>query len=215
MTAQPKPLTKPRFRGHSHQAAFFVALGACSLLVAKSTDNESLMASLVYSFGLLFLFGVSALYHRPHWPPRERALMKRLDHSAIFIFIAGTVTPLGLLALSGEDVPQLLRIIWGVALLGILQSIFWVKAPKWFTATIYVAMGWIAIPYMEGLSSTLGNDGLVLILSGGVAYTVGAICYATRRPRLRPEYFGYHEVFHALVVIAAALHFIVIYRLIR
>jgi hemolysin III len=185
------------------------------MLVAKASTGDARLASLVYSFGLLFLFGVSAVYHRPHWQPKRRALLKRLDHSAIFIFIAGTVTPLSLLALPPEDGKELFAIIWIVAVAGLLQSIFWVKAPKWFTATIYVAMGWIAVPYVRGLGSSLGPSSLWLIFVGGVAYTVGAICYATHRPHLVPRVFGYHEVFHLLTVIAAACHFVVIYRLIQ
>ena len=215
MTLKTKALHKPLLRGVLHHEAFFVALGACAMLVAKASTGDARLASLVYSFGLLFLFGVSAVYHRPHWQPKQRALLKRLDHSAIFIFIAGTVTPMSLLALPPEDGQELFAIIWIVAVAGLLQSIFWVKAPKWFTAIIYVAMGWIAVPYVRGLGSSLGSSSLWLIFVGGVAYTVGAICYATHRPHLVPRVFGYHEVFHLLTVIAAACHFVVIYRLIQ
>jgi hemolysin III len=215
MTLKTKALHKPLLRGVLHQEAFFVALGACAMLVAKASTDDARLTSLVYSFGLLFLFGVSAVYHRPHWQPKQRAVLKRLDHSAIFIFIAGTVTPMSLLALPPEEGQELFAIIWIVAVAGLLQSIFWVKAPKWFTAIIYVTMGWIAVPYVRGLESSLGSSSLWLIFVGGVAYTVGAICYATHRPHLVPRVFGYHEVFHLLTVIAAACHFVVIYRLIQ
>jgi hemolysin III len=211
---QPKP-PKPRLRGYIHQEAFFLALGACALLILKSTNRTTLVASVTYSFGLLLLFGTSAIYHRPFWQPRPRALLKRFDHSAIFLLIAGTFTPLCLLALSDSDGRRLLWVIWLTALVGIFQSIFWSKAPKWFTAIFYVAAGWLAAPYVGELKVSLGLVNLWLIVSGGVVYTVGAVFYAMKRPKLSPHTFGYHELFHLLTVIAATLHFAVVYQLIR
>ncbi len=202
-------------RGYFHQEAFFIALGACILLIAKSSNSVTTIASLTYSFGLLLLFGVSACYHRLHWEPRERALMKRLDHSAIFLLIAGTFTPICLLALSEVEGQQLLVLVWSVALLGILQSIFWVKAPKWFTAVFYVGMGWIIFPYLSELKLSIGSDSLALLGAGGFAYTIGALIYATKRPKLTPNVFGYHELFHLMTIIGAAFHFMVVYRLIH
>lgn len=207
-------LKKPSMRGYFHQEAFFMALGACILLIAKSSNSTSTMASLVYSFGLLLLFGVSACYHRLHWAPRERALMKRLDHSAIFLLIAGTFTPICLLALSEVIGQQLLVLVWSVALLGILQSVFWVKAPKWFTAVFYVGMGWIIFPYLTELRLSMGSSNLYWLGAGGLAYTIGALFYATKRPKLAPHMFGYHELFHLMTIIGAAFHFIVVYHLI-
>lgn len=141
--------------------------------------------------------------------------MKRLDHCGIFIFIAGTVTPICLMALSPTESKELLWIIWGVASLGVLQSIFWVGAPKWFTAIVYVGMGSIAVPYINALEHSLGRQSLMLILSGGLAYTIGAVCYATKWPKISPRVFGYHEVFHALTIVGVILHFVLIYRLIN
>ncbi len=210
-----KPQNKPLLRGYLHQEAFFVALGACALLIAKSSSSRTLIASIIYSFSLLILFGVSAFYHRPHWSPRPRALLKRLDHSAIFILIAGTFTPICLLALSEADRPRLLLTIWLVALLGIFQSIFWVKAPKWFTALFYVIAGWQVLPYLAELKEVLGFTGILLLATGGVLYTVGALFYALKKPLLFPTIFGYHELFHLLTILGAGFHFAVIYPLIH
>lgn len=205
---------KPSLRGYFHQEAFFVFLGACILMVAKSATEQKFWASLIYSFGVLFLFGVSAIYHRPHWEPKPRALLKRFDHSAIFILIAGSFTPFCLLALPHDIGVGLLKTVWLLAILGLLQSIFWVKAPKWVTAILYVGMGWLVAPYIPELKISLGAFNVKLIFAGGVFYTVGAVFYALKRPVLNPKIFGYHELFHVFTIIAAALHFMVIYGLI-
>ena len=191
-----------------------MALGACLLLVAKSSNEKEVIASTVYSLGLLLLFGTSAVYHRHSWEPKKRTLLKRLDHSAIFILVAGTFTPICLLALPEEEGSRLLLITWAFALVGIAQTIFWVNAPKWYIALSYVVMGWLVIPYCQDLKLTLGSRDLTLLIAGGVAYTVGAVLYAVKRPILSPKIFGYHELFHTLTIIGATLHFIVIYRLI-
>jgi hemolysin III len=205
---------KPKLRGYFHQEAFYVSLGACSLLIARASGIQAVIGTVIFSLGLLFLFGVSAIYHRPIWPPRQRAILKRIDHSAIFVLIAATFTPICLLALPQERGTPLLMLVWFVALAGIMQSIFWVKAPKIFTAVFYVLMGWLALPYMADFKNSLGSVGVFLILGGGIAYTIGAVFYALKWPRIFPQTFGYHELFHFLTVIGAALHFIAIYRLI-
>lgn len=210
-----KPATKPILRGYFHQEAFFVALGGCSLLIAKGSTGTAALASSIYSLSLLLLFGISAIYHRPTWQPAQRAILKRLDHSAIFVLIAGTFTPLALLALSENSGFQLLVLIWSVAALGIAQSIFWVKAPKYLTALFYVGMGWLAFPYLGEIKNVLGSGDQLLIIAGGILYTVGALFYAAKKPRLLPEIFGYHELFHVLTILAAILHFLVIYKLIK
>ncbi len=201
-------------RGHLHQAAFFMTLGAGSLLVAKSTSFTGTISSLIFIFGLLFLFGVSAIYHIPHWEPKPRAFMKRIDHSAIFILIASTFTPLCLLALPEASGKQLLIIIWSAAALGVFQSILWVKAPKWVTAILYVVMGWLAFPYLGEFKNTLGSVQVSFIVAGGVVYTIGAVFYAMKKPNFKPDVFGYHELFHLFTIIGALLHFVVIYQLI-
>lgn len=212
---QNKPLQKPLLRGYLHQEAFYVSLGACALLVAKSSTQTSLIASVVYSLGLLLLFGISAIYHRPHWEPTSRAFLKRMDHSAIFILIAGTFTPVCLLALPEMDGERLLVVVWIAAVIGILQSVFWVKAPKAVTAVFYVIMGWLALPYVKALNDSLGTTQAALLTAGGIVYTVGAIFYALKKPRLVPSVFGYHELFHLFTIIGAVIHFIVIYQIIN
>tara|TARA_B110001454_G_scaffold16145_1_gene14562 strand:- start:50128 stop:50784 length:657 start_codon:yes stop_codon:yes gene_type:complete len=213
-TSSQTPLQKPLLRGYLHQEAFFIALGACTLLIAKSSQSITLVAAIVYSLGLLLMLGVSTIYHRVHWQPKPRAFMKRLDHSAIFIQIAGTFTPICLLALSEPDGIFLLKVIWAAAAAGILQSIFWVKAPKFVTAIFYVVMGWIALPYISELGKALGTVKVSLVVAGGIVYTIGSLFYATKRPRMAPQVFGYHELFHLFTIIGAILHFAVIYQLI-
>lgn len=205
---------KPALRGYLHQETFFVALGAGILLIARISGRTALIASLIYCLCLLLLFGISAFYHRLHWQPNTRALLKRLDHSAIYLLIAGTFTPICLFALSDTTGPRLLLVVWSVASLGIMQTIFWVQAPKWFSALFYVAMGWLVLPYLTELRGSLGSFNLLLLAIGGMAYTLGALVYALKRPGLVPAIFGYHELFHLLTIIGAALHFIVIYHLV-
>lgn len=174
----------------------------------------ALVSSLIYSFGLLFLLGTSAIYHRLHWQPKSRALVRRIDHSAIFILIAGTFTPICLLALPEKSGWPLFVVVWMAALIGILQSIFWIKAPKIISAILYVVMGWLAFPYLGELNGVLGLTSLSLLVSGGSVFTLGAVFYALKKPKLWPKIFGYHELFHLFTIIGAALHFIVIYQLI-
>lgn len=203
-------IVKPLLRGHFHQAAFFFALGACAMLIAQSHNAREAIAMVIYSLSVVTLFGISALYHRPQWSPGPRAWMRRLDHAAIFIMIAGTGTPLCLLALQEPAGTNLLTIIWTAALIGIIQSVFWVNAPKWLAAILYVVMGWLAFPYLPELNAALGTTNVVLILVGGVIYTLGALVYAFKKPNPWPKVFGYHEIFHLMVIIAAVFHFLVI-----
>jgi hemolysin III len=210
-----KPLSKPLLRGHSHQAAFFFAFGASTILLLNAYGTNTIIPTIIYSLSLIGLFGISALYHRPHWRPNQRMWMRRLDHAAIYILIAGTSTPICLLALAPDVRTKLLQLIWGAAIFGIIQSIFWVTAPKWLSALLYVAVGCLLVPYFPELKMALATSDLWLILSGGIVYISGAIIYAFKKPNPFPEIFGYHEIFHLLVIIGAILHFIVIYKLIK
>lgn len=203
--------TKPYLRGHSHQSGFFFALGACLMLISKAEDSQSQLVTIIYSLSLIFLLGTSALYHRINWRPAARKIMKRLDHAAIYILIAGTFTPICLLALEPESGHQLLITIWSVATLGVIQSLFFVDAPKWLSAIIYVVAGYLILPYLSELKKSVN---LYLLIGGGITYTVGALTYALKKPNFRPDFFGYHEVFHLLVIVGAMLHFILIYGLV-
>lgn len=208
------PLVKPFLRGHFHQAGFFYAFGAWTVILTVLKNQREVLAVLLYGIGLLGLLGVSSLYHRITWKPNARTWMRRLDHSAIFLLIAGTFAPICLLAMRPESGEKLLVIVWIVGILGILQSLFWINAPKWLSAILYVAMGWLAGPYIAELNSALGTSSVVLLIVGGVIYTMGAIVYAVKRPNPYPSVFGYHEIFHILVIIAAILHFIIVARLV-
>lgn len=210
-----KPYMKPFLRGHFHQAAFFIALGACVLLMVRTSEFNSVVSALVYSLSLCGLFGVSALYHRINWQERGRVWMRRLDHAFIFILIAGTSTPICLLALSPENGSHILPIIWLAASIGILQSLFLPKAPKWVSAILYISVGWLAAPYLPEFRNSLGLTQVSFLIAGGVIYTLGALVYAFKFPNPSPKYFGYHEIFHILVIVAAAFHFVVVYSLLR
>lgn len=207
-------LIKPLLRGHFHQAAFFTACGACLMLIVKSQEMTTAIASIIYSLSLIFLLGTSALYHRINWKPETRKWMKRLDHCAIYILIAGTFTPICLLALPEDSGTRLLITIWSIALLGVVQSLFYVHAPKWVSAILYVVAGYMILPYIGELKSSVGYANLVYLIGGGLVYTLGAVGYALKKPIFKPEIFGYHEFFHILVIIGATLHFILIYSLI-
>jgi hemolysin III len=204
--AAPLPL-KPRFRGVVHQWSFFVALAAGAALVAWAPAGRATAASAVYAFALAGLLGTSALYHRITWQPRARAWLRRLDHSMIFVLIAGTYTPFAMLVLDGTLSDVVLIGVWAGAAAGILFTLIWVDAPKWLTAASYVALGWFSVIAVPQITSRAGAWAFLLLAAGGVAYTAGAVVYARRRPDPRPATFGYHEIFHVLVVIAAAAHF--------
>lgn len=209
-----KQSNRPFLRGYFHQEGFFIALGACPLLIAKSTHFLSAISSVVYTIGLLVCFGVSAFYHRIHWEPTALAIMKRLDHSAIYLLIAGTFTPVCLLALPKEKGILLLTIIWITALFGILKSIFWLKSPKGISAILYVLMGWAILPYIGELKESIGISNILILAAGGISYTLGAIFYALKKPKLFANIFEHHELFHVFTIIAAVLQFIVIYQII-
>jgi hemolysin III len=200
-------ILKPRWRGVLHQYAFFVAVGACAMLVVAADGSKERIAAAVYAFGLAGLLGTSALYHRVTWHSnRARMWMRRLDHSMIFVLIAATATPLALLVIDDPLRTVLLAVAWGGTIAGVLLNLLWPTAPKWLSSAIYLAVGWsgiVAIPSLAGYDWTA----LGLLAAGGALYTAGAIVYALGRPNPSPKVFGYHEIFHAFVVAAAALHF--------
>jgi hemolysin III len=198
---------KPRLRGVLHQYAFFVALVLGAALVAAASGGRERLAAAVYAFSVAGLLGTSALYHRRDWNLRARMWMRRLDHAMIFVLIAGTYTPFALLVLHGGLARAILIVVWAGALAGTVLNLLWTSAPKPVTAAVYLAMGWVAIAALPQMARAIGAVGVGLVLLGGVLYTAGAVIYALRRPNPVPGVFGYHEVFHALVVAAAAAHF--------
>ena len=198
---------RPRLRGVSHQWAFFVAIVLGALLVVLAPAGEPRLATAIYAAAVCGLFGVSALYHRVTWGSPARRWMRRLDHSMIFVLIAATYTPFGMLVLRGTLAVVVLAILWGGALAGVVLKLVWIDAPKWLTAGVYIALGWVAVAALPALESELGLGALALLIGGGTAYTAGAVIYALGRPDPSPTVFGYHEIFHALVIAAAAAHF--------
>jgi hemolysin III len=207
--ASPEATTKPLLRGVTHQVAFFVAAMAGSVLVWVAPGTTARWGAAVYVASLTLLFGVSALYHRLTWSPQARQRMRRLDHSAIFILIAGTYTPLCLL-LERATSQVLLITIWTCAALGAFQALVWVRAPKWLVALLAIAMGWLGIMYLSELRTALGLATLLWLAAGGVLYSSGAVIYVLKRPDPWPRVFGYHEIFHALVIAAAVCHFVAV-----
>jgi hemolysin III len=205
------PLPKPRLRGVSHQWAFFCSLFTGTALVVAAPAGEATVASAIYAASVAALFGTSALYHRVTWPtPNARRWMRRLDHSMIFLLIAGTYTPFALLVLEGTLATVILVVVWAGALGGIVLKLVWIDAPKAVVAVLYVMLGWVAVAAFPDLLDELGVTSTVLVAAGGVLYTAGAVVYALGRPNPAPTVFGYHEVFHALVIAAAALQYAVI-----
>jgi hemolysin III len=201
---------KPRLRGVFHQYAFFVSLAAGTLLVLLAATARAGVAVTVYAVSVSALFGVSALYHRVTWTGPARRRMRRLDHAMIFLLIAGTYTPVGLLVLQGTLATVVLAVVWAGAAAGIVLELAWTGAPKWLGGTVYLALGWVAVAAMPQLFARLGVAGGLLIVAGGLLYTAGAAVYALRRPDPVPTVFGYHEVFHLLVIAGVAAHFLAI-----
>jgi hemolysin III len=198
---------RPRLRGVSHQYAFFVSLAFGGLLVAGASGAAERAATAVFAGAVATMFGVSALYHRVTWEPRARRLMRRLDHAAIYLLIAGTYTPFALLALSGVWRWTVLPIVWGGALAAIALKVAWIDGPKWLSAAIGIALGWVGVVALPQLWEHAGPTGVALLLLGGILYTAGALVYTARRPNPVPAVFGYHELFHALVIAAAACQY--------
>jgi hemolysin III len=203
----PQRRSKPLLRGVSHQIAAFLAAPAAAALVMGAGGGSARAAALTYGASLLTLFAVSASYHRPTWSPRVRRVLWRIDHSAIFVLIAGTYTPFCLL-LGAAGGRFALAAIWIVAALGVAVSIAWPDAPKKVMALIYVGFGWMAVPVLPMIRATIGDGTLALLFLGGLLYSLGAIVYALRRPDPFPAVFGFHEIFHLCVVAAAACHFV-------
>ncbi|MFD5830385.1 hemolysin III family protein [Lentzea sp. NPDC060358] len=214
-TIPPQPGLRPRLRGWLHLWSFIasVATGATLIALAASTVSaRAALATSVYGATVLGLFGVSALYHRVTWQSdRVRTWMKRLDHSMIFVFIAGTYTPFALLAMNPSTGSTVLWVVWIGALLGVTLKLAWPHAPRWLGVPIYIALGWVAVFVLPELLHHAGVAALVLLLVGGALYTVGAVFYATRWPNPWPQVFGYHEFFHAATVVAAICHYIAIW----
>ncbi len=200
---------RPRLRGVSHQIAAFASLPAAGALLLRAKSATGTTGAAVYGATLVLLFSVSAVYHRMYWPLSIRRVIGRIDHAAIFLLIAGTYTPFGLLLGPGLG-HRLLAMVWIGAIAGILVVVWLTGTPKPVRASLYVLLGWFVVPVIPAIRTGIGDHALALLMIGGAFYTVGAAIYAVRRPDPIPEVFGFHEVFHLLVIAAAICHFLVV-----
>ncbi len=207
----PIPALKPTMRGVLHQWAAVVAALAGITLIISAPAGTARWATIVYAVSIVGLFTVSAIYHRVNWTTtRGRQWMRRLDHAMIFVMVAGTTTPIAALVLDGSMRTIVLSVAWGMAGIGITIKLLWIGAPKWLSAAIYLGIGWAGLAVFPKLVGDLGPWPAVGLIGGGVLYTVGAVIYATKKPDPLPRVFGYHEIFHALVIVAALAHFLVV-----
>jgi hemolysin III len=190
-----------------HQYGFIAAVVAGTILVVGAPTPTAALAAAVYATSVCALFGVSALYHRITWTPPVRRWLRHLDHAMIFVLIAGTYTPVGLLVLEGPLAAGVLVVVWIGAAAGIALNLCWRQAPSWVGVAVYVALGWVAVVAVPQLLRQLGVVGTGLLVAGGLAYSAGALVYARRRPDPAPAVLGYHEIFHLLVVAGVTLHF--------
>ncbi|MGO3884839.1 MAG: PAQR family membrane homeostasis protein TrhA [Mycetocola sp.] len=196
---------KPSWRGWIHAATFPVALAAGIVLIALADGSAARWSSAVFVLTSLLLFGNSALYHRFNWGPRMKVALKRLDHANIFLLIAGTYTPIAVLALPPEKGRLLLLLVWSGALLGIGFRVFWINAPRWLYVPLYLALGWAAVMYLGDIVAANAAS-MILVVVGGLLYSVGAVIYGLKKPNPVPGVFGFHEIFHSCTVLAFLCH---------
>ncbi|MGH8970158.1 MAG: PAQR family membrane homeostasis protein TrhA [Actinomycetes bacterium] len=201
---------KPHLRGWLHAGTFPLAVAAGIVLVTLADGTQATVATAVFATSAALLFGVSAVYHRGDWSPRTERLLKRLDHSNIFLIIAGSYTPFAVLLLDDGSGETLLWIIWAAALGGIAFRVLWVGAPRWLYTPVYIAMGWVALFYLPAILERGGVAVVTLLAVGGLLYSLGGIVYAAKRPDPSPRWFGFHEVFHALTLAAFTVHYVAV-----
>jgi hemolysin III len=198
---------KPRMRGLSHYYAFFISLATGALLVATAPRGLATWTALVYALSVSAMLGASALLHRGAWTEGQARVLTKLDHTCIYLLIAGTYTPISLIAMSGVIRALVFSVVWLGAIVGIALEWLWYRPPRGWVTTNYITVGWVALIALPQLWTSLGVAGFLLVLLGGVSYTVGAVIHAARRPDPWPEVFGYHELFHVFVLVALVLHF--------
>jgi hemolysin III len=201
---------KPKLRGWIHAGVSPFVLAAGIVLVALSPTSASRWANIVFAISAVLLFGTSAVYHRGTWSPRTAAALRRMDHTNIFLIIAGSYTPLAVLLLPNDTARLLLIIVWSGALVGLLMRVFWLGAPRWLYVPIYVALGWVAVAFLPQFYRSGGPAVVWLVIAGGVAYTIGAVVYGTKWPNPSPRWFGFHEIFHSLTVAGYTSHYIAV-----
>ena len=200
---------KPRLRGWIHAGMFPVATVASVILVVLAPTVPLTLACAVFGAAAMLLFGISAVYHRGTWSPRVAGVLRRLDHTNIFLVIAGTYTPLAVALLPADTARTLLVVVWSGAVVGMLARIFWLGAPRWVYVPVYIALGWVAVWFLPtfGRAENGGAAVVWLVSIGGFAYTLGALVYGLKRPNPSPRWFGFHEVFHLLTVVGWGCHY--------
>lgn len=199
---------KPKLRGWLHAATAPLALISFLVMLVLADSVEARAGIAVFMFSALLLFGVSAVYHTVNWRERAKQVLRRLDHSNIFVMIAGSYTPFSLLLLEPRQSAVLLSLVWGGAILGVLFKVFWLSAPRWVYVPLYLALGWAALIYLPDFMAAASTAEFAMLVIGGLLYTVGALVYAFHWPDPNPRWFGYHEVFHALTIAAFIVHYI-------
>jgi hemolysin III len=204
--SSPLPRVKPKLRGVFHELGFYAAIALGLPLVLTAERGTAQVSAIVFASSLAGCFGASALYHRRMWTPRVRSWLARLDHAGVYLLIAGTYTPFGLLVLSEGWAVPVLSVVWSGAAVAILLKLLWGRAPKWLSAAIGLALGWVGVVAFTQLTK-VEVVGLTLVIAGGLFYSAGAIVYARRRPDPAPSVFGYHEIFHGCTLAAAGCQF--------
>jgi hemolysin III len=207
MNTETPDRARPRLRGLSHELAFFLSLPLGVALVLRTTTTTGRVAAIAYAASVVFMFGASGFYHRITWRGPWRLRMRRIDHAGVYGLIAGSYTPIGLLVLHGTWRVVVLGVVWGGAAAAILLKVCWVAGPKWLAVAIGIALGWVGVLVMPQVWTRVGATGCLLLIGGGLAYTVGALVYGFRRPDPVPAVFGYHELFHVLVIVAVGLQY--------
>lgn len=205
-----EPAVKPRYRGVLHQGGFVVSIIVAPFLLLSADAFRARVAAAVFALSVAGCFGASALYHRVTWTPPVRRWMRRVDHAGVYLLIAGTYTPVSLLVLDRTWGRVILTVVWAGALSAILVKFAWLDSPKWVSVTVGMALGWVAVAALPQLFERLRPSALTLLIAGGLLYSVGAIVYARRKPDPLPRVFGYHEIFHALTVVAATCQYVAI-----
>jgi hemolysin III len=202
---------KPHLRGWLHAGMTPLAAAGGIVLICLAPTAIGKIGGAIYLAASLLLFGTSAIYHRGSpWSPRREAVLRRMDHANIYVFIAATYTPLALQLLTGTSRALLLGLVWGAALAGLLFRLFWLTAPRWLYTALYLMMGWAAVGWLGQFYAAGGAAVLVLVVVGGLLYTLGAVVYALKRPNPSPRWFGFHEIFHAFTIAAFISHYIAI-----
>jgi len=201
---------KPLLRGWIHAGISPLVLAASIVLVVLSPTPAAKWSTAVFGVTAVMLFGTSAVYHRGRWSTKVTGILRRMDHTNIFLIIAGTYTPLAVILLPTHTAKLLLTIVWSGAVVGLLARVFWLGAPRWVYVPVYVALGWVAVAFLPQFWRSGGPAIVWLVAAGGLCYTLGAVVYGTKRPNPSPRYFGFHEIFHALTVGGFVCHYIAV-----